>query len=75
MALPRIVTMTCLSKTLWQDGNVMLEFSPKTTLNEAKGTESGTPAGAGHYGFFKVLVSPTAAADFVVGTDYTWTAT
>jgi len=73
MALPRIVAMDCSQKRPWVDGNVLVVFYPKTTEDSAKGSNY---AGDGlHYGYLKVLLDPTVAADFAVGTEYTFTAT
>lgn len=63
MALPRIIAVTCTRKEPRLDGNVIIVFQVKATEDVGKG------------GYFKAIVDATVAADFAVGTEYTWTAT
>lgn len=63
MALPHIIAVTCIRKELRTDGNFAVVFLVKTTEDVGKG------------GYLKAVVATAVAADFVIGTEYTWTAT
>jgi len=63
MALPRIVAMTCKEKVIQHNGDVLVAFW----------TKPGEDTGIG--GYARIIVAAAVAADFVVGTEYTWTAT
>lgn len=75
MALPRAITMKCVFKHLWFDGNTMLMFEPVIGGGEAKGPSGISGYSLSHYGHCRILVSPACAADFTIGNNYTWTAT
>lgn len=62
MALPRIIAMTCIRKEPFY-ADFILVFEVKTTEDVGKG------------GYLKAIVDSSVAADFAIGTEYTWTAT
>jgi hypothetical protein len=64
MALPRIIAMTLVRKSVQNDGNVLLAFEVKLE-----------DEGAGSLGYARLVVNAGAADDFAVGSEFTFTGT